>query len=299
MRFTPVRCPICGYKKSYTVIYPKKFTVADLNKYIFSARRMPDKIHYQLVQCKTCGLVRSTPTINIMYLYNLYKNSRLTYDDEIGNLVITYLNALKPILNKLPHSARILEIGCGNGFLVKAIHDLGYINTYGIDPSSDAIHKAHQSVKRNLRLSILKPGIFTKETFDFIFFFQTLDHVPSPTAFLKECYSLLKHNGYILSFNHNINSLVSKLFGENSPIIDIEHTFLYNPGTISLLFKKNGFNVDNVYSPLNYMSLRHIIRLSPIPNTMKKYILLHKSKILDIKINIKAGNLCLIGRKAA
>jgi SAM-dependent methyltransferase len=297
MHLTPVDCPNCGYKKYYTVLYPENFSPGDLNKNIFSARRMPDKIHYQLVQCNGCGLVRSTPTINITQLNNLYKKSRLTYDEEIGNLIVTYLHAMQPILQKLPHSAKILEIGCGNGFLVKELHDLGYINTYGIEPSWDAVNKAHQSVKRNLKHSILKRGMFPEETFDFIFFFQTLDHIPCPNGFLKECHRLLKKNGYILSFNHNIDSLASKLFGEHSPIIDIEHTFLYNPDTISLLFKKHGFKVEKVYSPLNYVSIRHIIRLSPIPKNIKNFILHKIATRLKINIKIKLGNLCLVGRK--
>jgi len=297
MNFTHVDCPICGSKKNYTVLYPKNFSIGDLNKTIFSARRLPDKIHYQLVRCKSCGLVRSTPTINKMYVYNLYKQSRLTYDDEVENLVISYLHALKPILGTLSHSAKLLEIGCGNGFLVKAVYDLGYINTYGIEPSSDAISKAYPSVKRHLIHSILKPGIFKKETFDCIFFFQTLDHIPDPNGFLKECYRLLKHGGSIVSFNHNIDGFASKLFGENSPIVDIEHTFLYSPRTITLLFQKNGFLVDEVYSPHNYVSLSHIIWLSPIPKILKKYILQKKSYISDIKIHIRLGNLCLLGKK--
>jgi SAM-dependent methyltransferase len=297
MNLTSVACPICGSQKNYTIIYRKNFSLRDLNTNIFSARRIPDKIHYQIVRCKTCGLVRSTPTIHTNSLYHLYKHSQFTYDAEVRNLIITYVNALKPILHTLQHSAKILEIGCGNGFLVKALHDLEYTNAYGIEPSSDAIDKAHPTIKKNLIHSILKPGIFGKETFDFIFFFQTLDHIPDPNGFLKECYRLLKVNGYILSFNHNIDSLASKLMGERSPIIDIEHTFLYSPRTISLLFKKNGYTADTVYSPLNYVSLRHIIWLFPIPNSVKRALLLNKSKILDINMYIKLGNVCLVGRK--
>jgi SAM-dependent methyltransferase len=297
MNFTSVSCPICSTINNYTVIYPKNFTIADLNTDIFSARRIPDKIHYRIVKCNGCGLVRSTPTIETMYLYDLYKKSRLTYDQEIWNLIRTYLNALKPVLNTLPSSANILEIGCGNGFLVKALHDVGFINTYGIEPSTDAMNKAQTSIRRFLRHSILKAGIFKKKTFDFIFFFQTLDHIPRPNGFLKECNHLLKPRGYILSFNHNIDGFASTLLGERSPIVDIEHTFLYSPKTISLLFKKNGFKVNKVYSPLNFVSLRHIIWLSPIPKIIKNAILLHTSRVLNMNFNIKLGNLCLVGRK--
>jgi len=297
MKLTHVACPICGYTNNYTVLYPNNFSAGDITTSIFSARRMPDKIHYQIVTCKTCGLVRSTPTITAGSLYRLYKNSRFTYGDEVRNLIRTYVKALKPILQTLHYSAKILDIGCGNGFLITALHDLGYTNVYGIEPSSDAIDKAHHAIKKNLIHNTLKPGIFKEQSFDFIFFFQTLDHIPDPNGFLKECYHILKHQGYILSFNHNIDSLSSKLLGERSPIIDIEHTFLYSPKTITLLFRKAGFTVDSVYSPLNSVSVRHIIRLSPVPDTLKKSLLIHKPGILNITVNMRLGNICLVGRK--
>lgn len=297
MKLTPVACPICRTEKNYTVIYPRNFRVRDINTNVFSARRLPDKIHYQLVRCRTCGLVRSTPTVNPAELYTLYSKSRLTYDEEIENLVVSYKRALEPVLHTLPRSAKLLEVGCGNGFMVKTLSDIGYTGTYGIEPSSDAVKKAPRSVRRYIKQSILKPGIFAEESFDFIFFFQTLDHIPDPNGFLKECYRLLKKGGYILAFNHNIDSIGAKLLGENSPIIDIEHTFLYSPSSISILFKKNGFTVDSVYTPYNYVSLKHIIRLSPVPAAIKKYALLHMPNLLNIHITIKLGNLCLVGRK--
>jgi len=297
IKFKNIRCAICETNNNYQIIYKKNFKLSDLNIKIFSARRLPDKIHYQLVKCNQCGLVRSTPIVDIKYLSQLYKKSLLTYDDEINNLTTSYINSVKPILKKLPKDAKILEIGCGNGFVLKAIYDLGYKNVFGIEPSSNAYNKSDQKIKKNIITNILKPDLFDKEIFDFIFFFQTFDHIPEPNKFLKECCRLLKKNGYILSFNHNIDSFQSKLLGEKSPIIDIEHTFLYSPKTIKKIFEKNNFIVSKVYSPKNTLSIKHLFWLLPIPKNIKQKIVKSNSNILNKKINIKLGNICIEGQK--
>ena len=297
MKFKNINCPICNSKKNYQIIFKKNFKSSDLNTKIFSARRLPDKIHYQIVKCNNCGLVRSTPTADIAHLNKLYEKSLLTYDDEIKNLTITYINAVKPILKTLSKDAKILEIGCGNGFVLKAIYDQGYKNVFGIEPSIDATAKANQKIKKNIVTSILKPELFDKETFDFIFFFQTFDHIPEPNKFLKECFTLLKPNGKILSFNHNINSFSSKILGEKSPIIDIEHTILYSPKTLQIIIENNKYKTLKVYSPRNTLSLRHFFWLLPLPTKVKQQILHSSSAILNHNIKIELGNLCLIAQK--
>lgn len=297
MKLENINCPICNSKKNYKILFKKNFKASDLNTKIFSARRLPDKIHYQIAKCNKCGLVRSTPVADISHLNQLYEKSLLTYDDEIKSLTATYLNAVKPILSRLPKTAKILEIGCGNGFVLKAIYDQGYKNVFGIEPSVDATAKAHKKIRKNIVTDILKPGLFEKETFDFIFFFQTFDHIPQPDKFLKECFFLLKPKGKILSFNHNINSLSSKILGEKSPIIDIEHTFLYSPKTIRSIFKKNGIISNRIYSPKNTLSIKHLFWLVPLPKKIKLKILNSKTKILDNKINLKLGNICFEGYK--
>jgi SAM-dependent methyltransferase len=297
MKLNRVACPICLSEKNFNVLYEKNFEMSDLNASIFSARRLPDRVHYRLVKCNECGLVRSNPIADTQYLGSLYEKSLLTYDEEINNLAETYLAGVLPVLKGLPKSSRILEIGCGNGFILERIYHLGYKNVYGVEPSRDAVNKAGSKIQKNIKISMLKPGLFPRNTFDFIFFFQTFDHVPNPNQFLKECFRLLKPNGYILSINHNVDSLSSKLLKEKSPIVDIEHTFLYSFETIRKIFENNSLVVKKIFSPKNVLSIRHLLRLCPLPKQVKEEVTKSKLKILDRKITIRLGNLCLLAQK--
>jgi SAM-dependent methyltransferase len=296
-------CPICNSEGDYTIIYRRNFSRADLNTDIFSARRLPDCIHYQVVKCNNDGLLRSNPVLNEHSLVLLYKKSKFTYNEEVVTLTASYLSALKEVLARLPKTAKILEIGCGSGFVLKALSEMGYKNVFGIEPSSDAVGNADKSVKDKIITDIFRAGIFQPQTFDFIFFFQTFDHIQDPNGFLNLCYQLLLPGGYILAFNHDADSLAVKIFGEKSPVIDIEHTCFYSKKTIKKIFEKNNFQPIKIYSPKNLVSFKYLFWLLPLVKPLKVGVLNSKSRIFQAlfmkKIKIKLGNLCVIAMKAA
>lgn len=290
------RCAICDSLDDYKILYQKNFSEKDLNTDVFSARRLPDGSHYQMVICNKDGLVRSNPILESEKLAKLYKDSKFTYGDEVKNLQTTYIEVLKQILSKISKDDNILEIGCGNGFVLEKLYQMGYKNVYGIEPGKEAVDKATENIKKNILVDILKPNLFKSKKFKLIFFFQTLDHIPNPNGFLNECYKIMDNNAYILAFNHNVNSFSAKLMGERSPIIDIEHTYLYNPETIKLFFEKHDLKLVKAYSPANMISLWHFIWLLPLPSFIKKIILLNKW-LENIDIKLKLGNLCIIAKK--
>ena len=301
MKLVTTKCAICGSSEDYVIIYEKNFEEADLNANVFSARKMPDNIHYQIVKCKKDGLIRSNPVLQENVLSGLYSKSKFTYEGEVENLADSYYNALKFILSKLPKTAMILEIGCGNGFLLKKLYDMGYKNVFGVEPSIDAAQKADNNIRQRIVVDMLRPGIFKVHTFNVICFFQTFDHVQKPNDFLKICYDLLLEGGKILVFNHDVESLQAKMLKEKSPIIDIGHAYLYSKTTLRKVFEKNFFQPLKIYSSVNVVSLKHLIWLMPIPHAIKVKLLNIKTGIIYLflkqKIKIKLGNICLIARK--
>ncbi len=289
-----VSCPLCGSYKNYQILYKANFK--GLSKNLFSARRLPDGVHYQIVRCKKDGLVRSNPVLPDSKLVKLYQKSNFTYQTELKNLTNTYINSLYQVLPRIKKTDKILEIGCGNGFLMDKLASLGYKNIYGVEPSIEAVIKASSKIRRKIKKQNFKEGLYPKNSFKLIYLFQTLDHISNPNVFLKECLKIIQPGGFILAFNHNIDSFSAKLLGKKSPIIDIEHTFFYSPKTQSLIFNKNLFVIKKVYCPVNIISLRHLIWLFPIPKNIKKFLI--TSNIFNnINIPVRLGNLCIIAQK--
>ena len=87
------RCAICGTEDNSETVYPANFDAGAFTPEIFSARRNPDRIHYRLVRCLTCGLFRSDPVASDDVLSDLYARSEFHYGEETTSSV-EHLRAL-------------------------------------------------------------------------------------------------------------------------------------------------------------------------------------------------------------
>ncbi|MBI5554583.1 MAG: class I SAM-dependent methyltransferase [Elusimicrobia bacterium] len=294
-------CPLCGAVEDYTVLYKSNFKEANFSPEIFSARRLPDTIHYQIVKCKNDGLVRSTPVQDQAQSDILYKRSKFNYAEQVENLTASYWRVLAEVLPRLSLKDRILEIGCGNGFVLSALAKNGYQQVYGLEPSLDAAAKANPWLKDKITTEVLKKGLYPPASFAFIYFLQTLDHIPEPLKFLSICYDLLLPGGMILALNHDVESFSARMLKEKSPIIDLEHMYLYSQDTVRRLFSKSGFTLLKIFSPASVISWRYLCWLLPLPKAVKIRILQAKGRVsnylLRQKIWLRLGNLCIIARK--
>lgn len=294
-------CALCGDTKGFTVLYPANFQESDLIADVFSARRLPDRTHYQVVRCRRDGLVRSTPVLPESEAAKLYQKSKFCYTEEVANLTATYMSALEEVLIRIPKEASMLEIGCGNGFILETLCKKGFLNVTGIEPGAEAVSKAVPEIRAKIKNDIFQKGLFSEHSFDLIFFFQTLDHIYNPNDFIQECFRLLKPGGFLLAYQHDVDHWTARLLGEHSPIIDVEHIYLFSPSTIKAIFEKFGFHPLRIYSPANRISLRHLLWLIPLPKSWKDQIFTsHKlwiRRLLQKSIRIRIGNVCIIAEK--
>jgi SAM-dependent methyltransferase len=295
------RCAICGTEGNARELYPENFDPQALNPAVFSARRLPDRIHYRLVKCNTCGLVRSDPVAPLEMVAQLYQQSSFTYTDEVANLKRTYGRYLAELDNCGARKGALLEIGCGNGFFLQQALAQGYRSVRGVEPSQAAVGQAAPEVRNAIVCDLMRPGLFGPGEFDVICLFQVFDHVPDPGALLDACFAALRPGGLVLSLNHNIEAVSARLLGERSPIVDIEHTYLYSPATMARLFTAHGFGVLKTGSVRNRYSLRYLVRLLPLPAGPKRAALgwLQRHAFGGLRLSVPLGNLYLAAQRPA
>ncbi len=295
----PTRCAICGTQGNATELYPANFDPEAFNPSVFSARRLPDRIHYRMVRCNACGLVRSDPVADSALLEQLYQQSTFTYTDEVTDLKRTYGRYLAKLDRYGARKGTLLEIGCGNGFFLDLALAHGYRAVRGVEPSRVAIAQASPQVRDQIVCDVMRPGLFAPAQFDVICLFQVFDHVPDPASLLDECFRVLQPGGLVLAINHNITACSARLLRERSPIIDIEHTYLYSPATMSRLFAAHGFQIRRVGSVCNHYSLQYLFRLLPLPVAQKRVALgwLRCHSIGRLRLTVPLGNLHLVAQK--
>lgn len=296
----PTPCAICGTYDAATVVYPANFTAEAFNAAVFSARRLPDCIHYRLMRCDACGLMRSDPVADPGTLARLYKESTFDYGTEVESLKSTYGRYLTKCL--VPAGGKpgsLLEVGCGNGFLLEEAVARGFGPVNGVEPSEAAVAQATDAIRPRLVCDILRPGLFEPASFDGIAMFQVFDHLPDPAGALDTCLELLKPGGRLLLFNHDTAAWSAKLLGEKSPIIDIEHTYLYDPATLRKIAEKHGFRHVDSGAAWNGYSLGYVARLVPLPRFAKvpALKLLSATGIGRIPLRVPLGNQYLVAEK--
>ncbi len=247
-----------------------------------------------MMRCCRCGLIRSDPVAPPELLARLYRESAVTYAAQTPNLRRTYARYLRT----LGRAGSLLEIGCGNGFFLEEARGLGY-DVWGVEPSEEARNSASAELRDRILAGVFREGLFAPSTFDVITAFQVLDHLPDPVAALTECRNLLKPRGLLLMLHHNAAAASAKLLRERSPIVDIEHTFLYTPRTVSSLLAKVKMDVVRIKSAMNWVSLQHLVAFLPFPAGLKASVsrLLSATRAASISLPLPLGNMLVVAQK--
>jgi SAM-dependent methyltransferase len=229
----------------------------------------------------------------------LYRDSTFEYGDELDGLGRTYGAALDRLAAVAPARGALLDIGCGSGFVLSLALERGWQTVRGVEPSADAIAHAAPEIGPLIEREMMRPGLFVAASFDAVTIFQVLDHMPDPLGLLQETRRILRPGGAILAFNHNVDALSARVMRERSPIIDVEHTFLYSPRTIRALFQAAGFDVEAVAPVRNTYSAAYLFHLLPVPSGVKDALSprLKRSRLGRAQLTIPLGNLCLLARR--
>jgi 2-polyprenyl-6-hydroxyphenyl methylase/3-demethylubiquinone-9 3-methyltransferase len=109
------------------------------------------------------------------------------------------------IANSIPSPSRILDMGCGAGFLTHEMAQYGH-DAVGVDLSEESLAIA-QKLDSTGRIQYLKADAaavpFPDASFDVVCAMDLLEHVENPAAVVQEASRLLKPGG--LFFFHTFN----------------------------------------------------------------------------------------------
>ena len=195
-------CPICETNAYSKIVYKEKLPKKREN-INFSGRKNPDGYHYEMQRCRNCSLLYASSIYDVEFTNQLYNESNFTYNSELEGLKKTYGNCLTKIENIVQSKENLLEIGCGNGFLLEVAIKMGWKNVTGIEPSFEAISLANEMVKNKIIHSTFESKNFKNNYYNLIFFAMLIEHVPDINKFLSGIYDILKPGGIVVVISHN------------------------------------------------------------------------------------------------
>lgn len=144
---------------------------------------------------------------------------------------------------KIKKESRILDVGCGNGYLIRILSKVGFRNVEGTDPflPVDADIPPGLRIRRHTLDDI-------PERFDLIMLHHVFEHMEGGLDFLKAARRRLTENGKILLRFPTPESAAWERYRENWVGVDCpRHLILHTRTSLGLLARQAGLCVEQVW----------------------------------------------------
>jgi ubiquinone/menaquinone biosynthesis C-methylase UbiE len=170
------------------------------------------------------------------------------------------LRYLMQLLAKRKHKrAKLLEVGSGSGRILASIRERDpFLDLTGIDISKEQCKLAQKvSKERGTKITFVcgdgERLPFADNSFDYVIFFDFLEHIEHPQQALGEICRVLKKGGYIYAVtpaeNHGIYKLSKKVFRRHFKEEVVGHIQMYSKGRIEELVRGAKLTItDETYS---------------------------------------------------
>ena len=214
---------------------------------------------FNMVSCLECGAWYLDPRPADSELRTIYPPNYYSNVLEAGSAVDletakkgafhrlgTWLfeRRIRPISKHLEWtpSTRWLDIGCGFGLALEAMHRLHGVRGVGVDMSERAINICRQ---RGFEAHAVKFEDFTPPRgmrFHFIHSSHLIEHVASPVAYLQKVYDLLEPGGVTVFITPNTSTWESRLFRRHWGGLHVpRHWVLFNGPSAVRAARRVGF----------------------------------------------------------
>jgi len=186
-------CPICEEKK-VDFLHNQRFELPDGH---------PLSSGYNVVVCLQCGFIFADTAVSQADYDKFYAEHSKYEDTKTGTGGVEnpfdwkrQQETALQIANFLQNtSANILDVGCANGGMLKALKELGYECLCGIDPSPVCVENTQRLGIEAHQGSLFLP--FTESAYDCVILSHTLEHVEDVRGAVNWIRSRLKPTGVV------------------------------------------------------------------------------------------------------
>ena len=156
---------------------------------------------------------------------------------------IAFLKSLQP--------GRILDIGCGPGFLLSGLDDAW--ERYGVEVSRYAAEVAVEW--GDIHVGELGDAGYADEYFDVVVMHHVIEHLEDPVGGIIEVRRILRRGGVIILGTPDFDSGCARRFGKNYRLLGPSHISLFTNESMHRFLRDHGFVVDRVGYP--FFETRH------------------------------------------
>jgi SAM-dependent methyltransferase len=210
----------------------------------------------RVVKCNQCGLMYASPRAKLPdqdeikeYDPEVTRRAQETNRDryEKEEFQVRDYEDTRAYLRKAhPKRGRLLEIGCGMGFLLAKFREDGW-DVEGIEPNRGYCEfiGEHHGIKASP--AILEDDKRPPSTFDAVVMLHVIEHVPNPLGTLKEIHRVMKPGSTLVLETPRYDSLMFKLLRHRERSVSCDgHIYFFTTDSLKALCRKAGFKVEFV-----------------------------------------------------
>ncbi len=200
-------------------------------------------------KCDDCGLVYHDPQLtdkgrNLFYASGYFELQNDPADALARNKMYEVeIN----FLEKYARCGKILDVGCGGGFLLNKFGSLW--EKYGIEFDHSAVENARRVFNLDVKEGEANEAVFPDVFFDVIVLRGVIEHMAEPKKMLKHLVRFLKSGGLLyITSTPNVESLCAELYREKWNLFTADHQIHFPKRTIIELGKELGMSLlDSAY----------------------------------------------------
>jgi SAM-dependent methyltransferase len=234
----------------------------------FEYRTNPDE--FLMVQCRRCGLVYLNPRPAEVEATRIYPNHYHAFQFKSAQFGLVYrvrrrLEAARLLkwCRGLPAEAKILDVGCGDGFHLGLLREFGkpswQLVGVDVDPRASTAAAEHGLL---VHCGSVEQIDLPERTYHLILMIMTIEHLPNPAHTLRQVAKLLAPGGRVIIVTDNVNSWDRRLFGGRhwGGYHFPRHTYLFNKQTLRALANGADLEVERIVSGMSPVNWVYSIR---------------------------------------
>jgi len=170
---------------------------------------------------------------------------------------VKYLEYLVGLLRSQGiRDGRVLDVGCGYGFLLEALEQAGY-EAHGIEISAHAAEQARRRTRGEVfQQGAEEPFPFPDGHFDAVMLLDVIEHLAGYPAALAECARCLRPGGKLFVITLNAHSLARPLLGRRwAWYQDPTHVHMFSARMLRQGLEDAGLTVEVLTTESNFCSV--------------------------------------------
>lgn len=225
----PPRCPACGHGAPETT-----FASAEPG--------------FEILRCPDCGLGRTWPSvpperIGDWYPEQYYGKGNVRFNALFERFIRWFRRRRAAVIHNRVPRGPVLDVGCGRGFLLSFLRELGY-EPHGVEFSDTAAWHARNVLHLPVAVEDFSTSPREKERYNAVIFWHSLEHFSNPVGAIARACEALKTGGALAVAVPNYGSWQARLFGRWWFHLDVpRHYFHFTERSLEAILARHRFRI--------------------------------------------------------